>query len=228
MTPANQNDHGQLPANNRHALRLVARACRKGALGTLMDGAPYVSLVTVAFDHDLAPILLLSGLSDHTRNLAADPRVSLLLDGTDGLDNPQTGPRVTLIGEARPTTDAALVARFLARHPSAAQYASFADFSFWRIAPARAHFVGGFGRAVWFDYPFGIEPAESAAFRQAEPDLLGRCGGAVPGATVVAIDADGCDLTLGDGMKRVAFPTPLHDPEGAETALAAVLDRVTR
>ena len=90
----------ELPANNRHALRLVARGQRKAALATSMEGRPYVSLVTLAFDHDLSPILLLSRLADHTRNLLADAKAAVLLEATEGLANPQTGPRVTLLGEA--------------------------------------------------------------------------------------------------------------------------------
>ncbi len=142
-----------LPDDNRQALCQVALACRKAALATSLDGRPYVSLVTVAFDDDLSPILLLSQLADHTRNLAADGRAALLLDGTDGLDNPQTGPRVTLVGVAAPDDAPRLRARFLDRHPGAREYADFADFAIWRMRLDKAHFVGGFGRAVWFDAP---------------------------------------------------------------------------
>lgn len=157
-----------LPENNRLALRQVARGCRKAGLATLLDGAPYASLATTVLDHDLAPILLLSSLADHTRNLMADSRVSLLLDGTDGHPNPQTGPRVSLTGRAeRRDGDGRLKARFLAAHPGAALYAGFADFAIWRVIPERAHFVGGFGRAVWFDAPFGLDPAVTAALAEA-------------------------------------------------------------
>lgn len=207
-----------LPDNNRHALRLVARSCRKAALATLMDGAPYASLVTVAFDHDLSPILLLSGLADHTRNIAADARVSLLLDGTDGHPNPQTGPRVTLTGRVERTDDENLRRRFLARHPGAAQYAGFGDFAFWRVRPARAHFVGGFGRAVWFEPPFGLDPAICAALAAAEPGLLA--------GEVVAIDCDGCDLSRPDGIVRVAFPAPLSSLAQVAAAVATLTDGV--
>lgn len=204
-----------LPDNNRHALRLVARSCRKGALATLMaDKSPYVSLVTVAFGHDLAPVLLLSGLSDHTRNILAEARVSLLLDGTDGLANPQTGPRVTLTGVAERTEDDSLKRRFLARHPSAAQYAGFGDFAFWRVRPDRAHFVGGFGRAVWFDAPFGLDPANCAALAAAESGLLANA--------IVAVDCDGYDLATPDGVRRIAFPTPLAGVAGVKAALRAI------
>ncbi len=240
MTAPTANDSGQLPDNNRHALRLVARGCRKAALATLMadgSGGPYASLATVAFDHDLAPVLLLSGLSDHTRNLRADARVSLLLDGTDGHPNPQTGPRVTLTGTASPTEDEALKARFLARHPGARQYAGFGDFGFWRVAPARAHFVGGFGRAVWFEAPFGLDPAVVAAVRAAEPEMLAHVNGdhgdavdrmaaalgdAGGGWRMAAVDVDGCDIARGERVGRIAFPTPLDGPMGLKAAVRAV------
>lgn len=217
-------DH--LPDDNRIALRQVARGCHKASLATLLagsGGAPYASLVTVAFDHDLAPILLLSGLSDHTKNIMADPRVSLLLDGTAGHANPQTGPRVTLTGRAERSTDPRLTARFLARHPGAALYAGFADFAIWRVQPARAHFVGGFGRAVWFDAPFGL-PADGLA--EAEQNLLSavntthaaslaRLG---DGWQVTALDVDGMDLANHDDFRRMAFPVPVAN---APQALAA-------
>lgn len=209
------NDEGQLPADNRLALRRVVRACRKATLGTLMDGAPYCSLVTVAVDALLAPLLLLSGLSDHTRNIMADPRVSLLFDGTDGLANPQTGPRVTLTGRAEPSPDPRDRARFLAMHPGAALYAGFADFGLWRVVPERVHFVGGFGRAVWFDAPFGLDRDRAAALAGAELPTL------ADGWQVVGIDVDGADLKCGETFVRLVFDRPAATPE---QALAAAVD----
>jgi len=231
-----------LPADNRLALRQVVRACRKAMLATLdADGAPYASLVTVAVDHDLAPILLLSELADHTRNLAGDGRVSLLFDGTAGHPNPQTGPRVTLTGVASATDDGRLAARFLARHPGAAQYAGFGDFGFRRIEPARAHFVGGFGRAVWFDVPFGQPAQAAAAMAAAEADILehvnGRhasaldlfahalCGEDGTGWRMVGIDLDGADLALDGRFARLSFECPLAGPDAARDVLADLVRR---
>lgn len=195
----------ELPKDNKLALRQVVRACRKASLATLLadGGAPYASLVTVALDHDLSPILLLSGLSDHSRNIAADPRVSLLFDGTDGHPNPQTGPRVTVIGQALRTDDPRLRRRFLARHPGAALYADFADFAFWRVVPERAHFVGGFGRAVWFPAPFGLDPAATAEMQAGEDGLLPSTLSG--GESVVGIDVDGVDVIQNDVCFRIAF-----------------------
>lgn len=199
----------ELPQDNKLASRRVVRACRKAVLSTLLaeGGAPYGSLVTVALDHDLSPILLLSTMSDHSRNIAADARVSLLFDGTDGHPNPQTGPRVTVMGRAEKTGDPRLRARFLARHPGAALYADFADFSFWRVVPERAHFVGGFGRAVWLPAPFGIDPALAAAFAVA-PEPAG----------IVGWDLDGVDVIRGDVSLRISFDRPVESPASAHKA----------
>lgn len=204
----------QLPDDNRLALRQVVRACRKGALATLADGAPYASLVTVAFDHDLAPILLLSQRSEHTRNLMADARVSLLLDGSDGFANPQEGPRVTLAGRAEPTNDPRLARRFLALHPGAALYAGFGDFGFWRIAPDRAHFVAGFGRAVWFPAPFGLAETIVTAMSEDEEAVLAEAG-------LATLDPDGAFLAKGENFRRIAFATPIAAAKEALLALKA-------
>lgn len=201
MIPPSDHDQGQLPADNRKALRQVARSARKGVLSTLMGGAPYASLVTLSFDHDLSPILLLSGLADHTRNLVQDSRCAVLLDGTDGLDNPQTGPRVTLMGAAHAVEDPRLKARFLARHPGAARYAGFGDFSIYRIAVERAHFVGGFARAVWFDAPFGLP--DCGWLIRAEADLLAQARQVCRG--VIGVDPDGLDGTDGQSFWRRNF-----------------------
>lgn len=212
-----------LPANNRTALRRVARAARKGALATLLDGRPYASLVTLAFDHDLSPIFLLSRLADHTRNLLADPRSSLLLDGTDGHLNPQTGPRVTLTGRVAEDGDDRLRQRFLARHPGAALYAGFGDFAIWKMEVERAHFVGGFGRAIWFDAPL-VPPSEAAAAMAGEAALLAEVNEHIPGLPaalaaraggdaraawrLTGVDPDGCEVECGGAVLRMAFDEP--------------------
>lgn len=176
------------------AVRRLLRGARSATLATRQgpDGAPYASLVTVATDHDARPILLLSGLADHTRNLEADPRASLLIDDARHLPNPQTGPRVTLMGRAEkvsdPVTRERLSARFLARHPAAELYAGFGDFAFWTLRPERAHFVGGFARAVWLERGLCLDGATAAAFAAAEATMVTELN-ASHGATVAALAA---------------------------------------
>src|SRR5258707_417618 len=92
--------------------RRLIRGADRGVLSTRLaagDGWPYGSLVLIGIDHDLSPILLLSDLAEHTRNIVADPRASLLIDGTVGHDDPLSAPRVALMGRVariddRPTT----------------------------------------------------------------------------------------------------------------------------
>jgi putative heme iron utilization protein len=131
--------------------RALMRAQTTAALGTLLDGAPYVSLVLAAFDADGSPLLLISRLALHTKNLLADPQVSLLFDGTAGLEEPLTGPRLTVLGAAAPCADPQAMERFLARHPSAAAYAGFSDFQLYKVAIARGHLVAGFGQIRWIE-----------------------------------------------------------------------------
>lgn len=131
--------------------RALIRSADRAVLATALVGWPYASLVLPATDAEGAPLLLLSDLAEHAKNLTAEPRCSLLFDGTQGLADPLTGLRVTAMGEARPLADEALLARYVARHPSAAQYAGFGDFRLYRMTLARAHVVAGFGRIRWID-----------------------------------------------------------------------------
>ncbi len=119
------------------------------ALGTSLEGVPYVSLVLAAPDLDGSPLLLLSDLAQHSRNIAGDPRVSLLFDDTAGLDQRLIGARLTVVGEAARCDDAQALARYVGVHPSAAQYAGFGDFRLYRVQVARGHFIAGFGRIEW-------------------------------------------------------------------------------
>src|SRR5262245_22754268 len=123
------------PEKPAPATRRLVRSTLKGSLATLdrETGHPYASLVLVATEPDGAPILLISKLALHTRNLDKDLRASLLIDGTSGLGDPLTGGRVTLMGEARPTSSGTAMRRFLARHPSAESYAAFTDFGVYRL-----------------------------------------------------------------------------------------------
>jgi putative heme iron utilization protein len=136
------------------ARQLMVNAA-KAYLGTLAErpseGAgtavfPFVSLVLPALDAEGRPLLLLSDLSDHARNLKRDPQASLLFDGTAGLAEPLTGARFTLIGRVARTEDADDRARYLAAQPSAKGYAGFADFHLYRLDPVEGLLVAGFGR----------------------------------------------------------------------------------
>ena len=157
--------HGAGPAARDQATTAAAmiRTVAKGALATLdrKTGGPYASLVLVATDTDGAPVLLLSQLALHTKNIAHDPRASLLIEGADIAADPMAGGRVSLSGRIREARAASSRERFLACHPAAAQYADFPDFAFYRLEIETAHLIQGFGRIV------DIKGAELMAARKA-------------------------------------------------------------
>src|SRR5262249_33430446 len=108
--------------NPSRSAKSLLRRSRQGALATLMAGSgdPYCSLVNVAANPDAAPLLLISRLAVHTRNILADPRVSLMLDERVAGD-PLEGSRIMVAGRAEELAgDAAAPARrrYLAAHPS--------------------------------------------------------------------------------------------------------------
>ena len=219
--------------------RLLARSRTRAALATSLHGAPYASLVLVAVDPDASPLLLLSDLAQHSRNIAFDPRVSLLLDATEGHPDPLTGPRLTLLGRAQPTDDPRCLARFVAHHPASAAYAGFRDFHLYRVVVERGHLVAGFGRIEWIDgadFRFPVDAralaaAESEILRHMNEDhleaiahyarsLLGRSG---TGWRMTGIDPEGIDLRCDGETARLDFAVPVQSPiltpEAARTAL---------
>src|ERR1700759_3080916 len=124
-------------------VRSLLRRSRQGALATLMVGSgdPYCSLVNVASHPDGSPILLISRLALHTKNILGDPRVSLMLDERAEGD-PLEGARIMLAGraeEAMGADEPMLRRRYLNAHPAAEVFVNFKDFSFFRIHPAAAH-----------------------------------------------------------------------------------------
>lgn len=135
------------PAAVATAARTLLSKAPRASLATLTaSGAPYASLVLTADDGAGAPLLLLSDLAEHTKNLARDPRASLLVESIDQAGDPLAAPRATFLGEAARFDDAAAKSSFVARHPSATAYADFKDFALYRLAILRIHLVAGFGR----------------------------------------------------------------------------------
>jgi len=156
------------------AAKKLLREGRSGALATLTPpaGDPYCSLVNVATAADGAPLLLISRLAVHTKNILADPRVSLMLDERKEGD-PLQGARVMLMGTAAATDDAEARRRYLARQPEAEMFAGFADFAFYRMELKAAHLVAGFGRIVDLK-PQDVltDTADAAELVAAEPGIL--------------------------------------------------------
>jgi heme iron utilization protein len=210
-------------------VKLLMRSARTGALATLetQGGAPLTTLIGVGSDFDGAPLFLMSTLSRHTRNLANDPRASLLLTGRPDRGDPLNHPRVTLSGRVERCAAPRAKVRYLQRNPKAGLYAGFADFAIYQLGIADVHFNGGFGRAA----PLAV--AEVLVSREGEAQLteaeegliaevnalgqatLARLAGRQalrPAWRAIGLDAEGLDLASGGRAARAQFATPAHDP----------------
>ena len=213
--------------------RSLLRRSRQGALATLMTGSgdPYCSLVNVASHADGSPILLISRLAVHTRNILDDPRVSVMLDERAEGD-PLEGARIMLSGRAEEAKGADLELmrrRYLNAHPSAEAFVNFGDFSFFRIRPSGTHLVAGFGRIVDLKPDrFLTDISDAAALLEAEQGAVDHMNADHRDATnlyatrllgaeaadwrCTGCDPDGIDLQAGSKILRLDFPERVTTP----------------
>ncbi|MCC0036741.1 MAG: HugZ family protein [Hoeflea sp.] len=227
----------------RRLARRLIRGARFGAIAVLEPGTgfPFASRVLTGTDIDGTPLILVSALSVHTGALTADPRASLLF-GEPGKGDPLAHPRITVRTRAERVArqdplHARLRARFIARHPKAALYADFPDFTFFRMAPESASLNGGFGKAFVLDSSDllivspaiadvgEIEPSAIDHMNTDHPDavdtyarILGKSK--KTGWKVCGIDCAGLDLANGDELLRIEFDAPLQQASGLRTKLA--------
>jgi heme iron utilization protein len=213
--------------------RSLLRRSRQGALATLMAGSgdPYCSLVNVASHPDGSPILLISRLALHTQNILGDARASLMLDERAEGD-PLEGARIMLAGRAEEAAAADLQIlrrRYLNAHPSAEVFVDFKDFSFFRIRPAAAHLVAGFGRIVDLKpAQFLTDISDAGTLLEAEQDAIDHINADHRDATnlyatrllgagaadwrCTGCDPDGVDLQAGTTTLRLDFPERVTGP----------------
>ena len=225
------------------AKTLLARA-RQGALATNSvrhPGWPFTSVMPYALD-GTAPLFLISRMAIHTQNLTEDDRASLLVTLSGGAYDPLSAERVTLIGRVMPTTATADVReRYLARHPEAARWIDYGDFSFYRFTTEDVYYVGGFGVMGW------VAPSDYA---QAEADPLAEHADGIiehmnrdhaealrlmarkfasieaSSVTMTACDRSGFNIRAesGEGSRsaRIDFPEEARSPADARRVLVAM------
>jgi putative heme iron utilization protein len=150
--------------SNQKLARSLLATGGPAALGTLTpDGGPFASYVVTAPAADGSPLMLLSRLAEHTKNLDRDPRASLLLvrEPPPGAET-MTALRLTLVGRCAKDGDPGLKRLYLERHPDAARYADFTDFSLFRFEVSAGHMVAGFGRIVGLTREELLSPSRAA------------------------------------------------------------------
>jgi heme iron utilization protein len=226
----------------RNARRLYARSTQ-GILSTLsleLPGYPFGSVITFAADRMNRPVILISDLAQHTKNIKADARVSLTV--IEGGDDIQASGRLTIVSNAAKVEDDIedVAERYYRRFPHAIDYHSAHDFAFYRLEPVKARYIGGFGRIHWVGAealclrnPFdaaaerGMVAHMNADHADAVRDYCRLQGVATDGQApqLSAIDAEGFDVMLDKRLLRIDFDTPVAAPGDVRKAMVELARR---
>ncbi len=228
--------------------RKFLRSTRSGILSThsaRLEGYPFGSVAPFVLDHNCQPIILISNIAEHTKNITINPKVSLLV--FSGGEDLQANARLTLLGEAVKVykdVDADLRTRYLRYLPQASSYFDMHDFSFYRIHIHQARYIGGFGKMSWLSdvdlfsdiisTSSVLASQETAIIEHMNTDhaenLLNYCkhfhNVDADHAHMLGIDCDGFDVSarIGDTstILRFDFEQQIHDALSARSALVAM------
>ena len=218
--------------------RRYLRAHRYGILSTLsqtLGGYPFGSLAPYVLDHAARPVILVSRLAEHTRNIDADPRVSLLVHEPSG--DPQAAARITLSGDAVTLDDTgAIRTRYARFFPEAERLLALGDFSFYAITPRAIRFIGGFGDIRWIGADhYAPLPSQLAAQEEAIVAHMNRDHAHTlrdycrfyhqrdaDRAVMIGIDCDGFEVRADGTILRFEFDDAVTDALLAREALVAM------
>lgn len=188
-------DEARRPSAAEEA-RTIAGSTNIGTLASLTsDGSPWASFITYGLLEG-APVLCVSHMAEHGRNLAGDGRASIAIVAPNAEADPLASARITLAGHVeRPTGDEFMAAReaHLAGVPAAKYYIDFSDFSIWVLRVERVRWVGGYGR---------MDSASATDYASAAPDPV------APGAAsaIVHLNDDHADSLLAMAQTLGGFP----------------------
>jgi len=230
-----------MATNKLHAARELLLRESFGVLSTMsvdVPGYPFGSVTPYCVDRDCQPILYMSTIAQHTRNIIANPKVSLtIVEANSDSDDVQARGRLTLLADVRPVdrVNTEIRERYLRYFPSAVQYEGTHDFGFYQLALVRARFIGGFGQIFWLapeelclKNPFSFED-ESAIVRHMNKDhataLALMAGPDAAEVTMSGIDAEGLDAIQSGRKRRFTFDRPVRTMEEARQMLISMSRR---
>ncbi|MGN6083528.1 HugZ family protein [Trinickia sp.] len=185
-------------------------------------GFPYPTALPFAPDARHRPIVLVSRLAEHARNLEADARAGFLVVDTPPNEDVLNGERLTLLGRFVPGgLEPSLVRRYLRYHPDAERYLALGDFSFRVLEIGRMRYIGGFGAMGWLDAE-ELDPLEPLSDEEetALIEYFDRHVGRPALVRLAGVDRYGADLTVQGRRRRCAFDSPKTEIDALEQALA--------
>ncbi|MDP2712880.1 MAG: pyridoxamine 5'-phosphate oxidase family protein [Solirubrobacteraceae bacterium] len=206
--PAAEDEGGRRRTAAEEARTLVSSVA-VGYLATVgEEGDPWCSLVVYGPNAAGDPVLLVSTMAEHGRNLVRDPRASLAINDPSAPGDPLDRPRITLAGRVtQPAGEAAEAAldAHVAAVPGARLYAGWDDFGLWVLEVQRVRWVGGFAR---------MDSVSREDYRAAEPDPTTPVA-----AKVVAL------LNKDHAEGLLAIARELAGARGAVSAVCTGIDR---
>jgi putative heme iron utilization protein len=231
-----------MTSNKVHAARQLLLQESFGILSTMsvdVPGYPFGSVTPYCVDQQCQPIVYISNIAQHTRNIIANPKVSLtVIEANSDSDDVQARGRLTLLADARPVdrSETETRDRYLRYFPSAVQYEGTHDFGFYRLVLVRARFIGGFGQIFWLTpdelrmtNPFSSQEESSIVqhMNQDHAAALAHIAGAntTGPLTMTGIDAEGFDTIQSDKKRRFIFERPIRTVEEARQMLISMSRR---
>ena len=224
------------PQEHGYGARLLLKQQSNGVLSTHsvdVEGYPFGSITPYTLNPAGEPIILISNIAQHTRNIQNNPKVSLTIFDASAEDT-QANSRLTWIGDAEtvPISDSESRRRYLSYFPSSASYFEMHDFMLYRIKLVRARFIGGFGQIYWLE-PSSIiignplSGVEADIIEHMNKDhresLFNYCrvmkGIVANDVSMVGIDSEGFDLLADKRKIRFEFDTPVNTAEEARVML---------
>jgi putative heme iron utilization protein len=207
-----------------------------GVLSTIsvdVEGYPFGSVTPYSMDRMCRPVIYISPIAQHTRNIVADSRVSLTVIDRAASGDVQAQGRVTCLANAIQADDRDASERYFRHFPSSRQYDRTHAFVFYRLEIVRVRFIGGFGQIFWMDprefskpNPFSVvdETRIIKHMNQEHAEVLRRLVGS-ESAEMAGIDADGFDVLIGNTKTRIPFTTPVSNMEDARQAFVEMSRR---
>ncbi len=208
-------------------------------LSVKLEGFPFGSLVPYCPDNYGRPVILISKLAEHTKNLVADNRCSLTVAAPQSAG--QANARLCVVGHVEPLPDdeVEVKERYHRHFPESRSYVQMLDFSFYRLVPLTVRYIAGFGAIHW------LEPADlflENPFRSGSEGhivnhmnedhndaLISYCRfykqmsvGSTDVVRMVGIDSEGFDVFVNNRKVRFDFSAPVTNAGEARTALVAL------
>ncbi|MFT7235348.1 MAG: putative heme iron utilization protein [Methylophagaceae bacterium] len=205
-----------------------------------LPGYPFGSITPYCINLDGQPVILISTIAQHTKNILADNKVSLIAYDPQ-TDDAQAAGRVTYIANAIKTDDEAMAERYYRFHPNSRNFHNTHNFNFYTLDFVRVRYIGGFGEIYWVEKagfmkesPFSFEEETGMVEHMNEDhqdamnhycELFSIAYDAENLPKIVGVDGEGFHLRVAGQLHRLQFAQAVKSTMEARQALVELARR---